>query len=442
MNTTELTEHLRGVTAGLDVPPTFADAVLRGGRRRRTRRRLTVAACVVAAVAVATSATVVALRDDPAVPVADARLTQPTKGDLAGDQAFLDEARKAWQEGLPVAPEARDRYYDDLRGEPHVYWAGNTPAGRAAIVLQPVYVHPNSQVTERGLRTAEGLVAIDPDDGRLKLVNTRMIGMDGPGQAAYYKFGPGDRTILAVDRGQPLHYDLSPTYVEASRALRFDWRRAEPEDGVAVVTVPDDENPQAAIVYEGSSPPEQLAVADVPVYPTTANVWLVLRLPDPTYRVRSSLLPWGRVVWKVGEPTDMTDAELEGVWGYNRFYPTDHEAVISLWTIGAQLPDGRVVVVKERQDAGAPPRLVAEVAADADAEETVRVDGGRVDADAVLPVRFRIPDGGGWIVADKGKELSYRTSPDEEWRPAGRDAALLPANATEVLVGDHYVRLG
>ena len=441
MNTAELTEHLRSATAGLDVPPAFSDAVLRGGRRRRTRRRLTVAACVVTAVAVATGATVVTLRDDPAVPVADARLTQPTKGDLASDQAFLDEAVNAWREGLPIAPEARDRYYDDLRGEPHVYWAGNTPAGRAAIVLQPVYVHPNSQVTEKGPRTAEGLVAIDPGDGELKLVNTRVIGAERPGQAVYYRFGPDDGTMLIVDRGRPLHYDVAPVYLKDVQAMRFDWQHAEPEGGVALVTTPARRNQVSPMAYEGSDPPEQMPVEEMPVVPTTASFWLHLRLPDPSVRLRSSVLDWGDVMWQVGEPLGMSKQRVNVMWGYFHYYPTRYDAITSLWTIAARLPDGRVVILKERQDGTAKPRLVAEVAANVNTTNMVRVDGGPVDADAVLPVRFRIPDDGGWIVADKGKALSYRTSPDEEWRSVGRDAALLPANATEVLVGDHYVRL-
>ena len=442
MNTTELTEHLRSATAELDVPPAFADTVLRGGRRRRARRRLTVATCVAAAVAVATGATVVTLRDDPAVPVADARLTQPTKGDLAGAQAFLDDVRRVWDRDLPSAPEARDRYYDDVRGEPHVFWAGNTPAGRAAIVLQQVYVHPNSQVTVKGLRTAEGLVAVDPGDGRFKLVNTRLIGVDAvPGQADYYRFGPDDRTMLVVDRGRPLHYDLAPEYAEDVQEIRFEWRRAEPDGGVALLTAPLRRGQVAAMVYEGNDPPERLPVAEMPVVPMPASSWLHLRLPDPSYRVRSDVLDWGAVMWRVGEPLEKSAADIDDTWGYYRFYPSSHDVVTSLWTIAAQLPDSRVVILKETQNGSARPRLVAEVAANADTSDTIRVDGGQVDKDAVLPVRFRIPDGGGWIVADKGKELSYRTAPDAPWQKAGRDAALLPANATEVLVGEHFVRL-
>ena len=440
MNTTELSAHLRDATDGLTVRPDFADAVLRGGRRRRARRRLTVVASVLAVAAVATTATVVTQRTDDPVPVADARFSMPTKGDLADDQAFLDEVRQAWVAGLPSAPEARDRYYDDRRGEPHVYWAGNTPAGRAAIVLQQVYVHPNSQVPEKGLRTAEGLVAVDPGDGRFKLVNTRMIGVDEvPGQAQYYRFGPDDRTMLIVDRGRPLHYDPAPVYAEDAQEIRFEWRPVKPSGDVAFLTAPARRGQVSAMVYEGNDPPVRLPVRQTPVIPMSASAWLTQRLPDPSYRPRSAILDWGPVMWRVGEPLATSSAKLNATWGYYPHYPYD--SFTSLWTIAARLPDGRVVILKETQNDSAQPRLIAEIAANADTVNTVRVDGGTVDADAVLPVRFRIPDGGGWIVADKGKELSYRTAPGAAWQKVGRDAALLPENATEVLVGDHFVRL-
>lgn len=443
MNTAELSEHLRTASAGLAPPPGFAGAVLRGGRRRRARRRLTIAASVVAVVAVATSATVVSLRDDDAVQAADARLAMPTKGDLAGDEAFLYQAARAWQDGLPSVPEARDRYYDDRRGDPHVYWAGTTPAGNAAIVLQQVYVHPNSQVTERGLRTAEGLVAVDPADGRLKVVGTRVIGQEQPGDADYYKFGDNDRTMLMVDQGIPIHYSFTPALVEepGGNKVRFDWQRARPADGVAVVTVPANRQATAAIAYQGGNPPELVPVGDVPFNGTRASLYLNQRLPDPGYRLPSELLVWGDATWTLGEPIGLTPTELDQKWGLYRYDYFDHDYAVGLWTIAVGLPGGRVVVLKESQNGEAKPRLTAKIAPNRDAYAAELLDGGLIDRDAVLPVRFRLPDGGGLIVADKGKELRYRTSPDAPWQDAGRDAALLPGDVTEVLAGDRYVRL-
>lgn len=444
MNTTELTEHLRGATAALEPPPGFAADVLRGGRRRRTRRRLTVAASVLAVVAVAGTATVVTLREDAAAPVADARLTAPTTGDLAGDQAFLDEAREAWHDGLPYAPEAARGYYDDKRGEPHVFWAGDTPAGHAAIVLQQMYVHPTGEVPENGLRTAEGLVAIDPVDGRLKLVGTRLIGWDEPGRADYYRFGPEDRTLLIVDHGQPVHYSIDTALVDredGGRGIRYDWERAEPDGDVAIVTIPADRDPRSVVAFQGDDPPELLPVENVTYERMSASTYLSLRLADPAHRMRSSLLRWGDSLWEVGEPLGLQKGVVDVKWGAYRYAPGEPDVAVGAWTIVAGLPDGRIVILKERQRGGAEPRLVARVAPSPVTETMTLVDGGTVDSDAVLPVRFHVPDGGGWIVADKGKELSYRTSPDAPWQKAGRDAALLPDNVTEVVSGDHYVRL-
>jgi hypothetical protein len=46
---------------------------------------------------------------------------------------------------------------------------------------------------------------------------------------------------------------------------------------------------------------------------------------------------------------------------------------------------------------------------------------------------MKLPDGQGWVVADRGATLRQRTG-DGPWQAAGRDAALLPAAANEVEV--------
>jgi hypothetical protein len=61
------------------------------------------------------------------------------------------------------------------------------------------------------------------------------------------------------------------------------------------------------------------------------------------------------------------------------------------------------------------------------------VYGGLIDANAVRPVRMNLPDGQGWIVADRGATLHHRTG-NGAWQDAGHDAALLPAAATQVEV--------
>ena len=61
------------------------------------------------------------------------------------------------------------------------------------------------------------------------------------------------------------------------------------------------------------------------------------------------------------------------------------------------------------------------------------IDGGPVDRRSSLPVQVRLPDRQGWLVAAKGAQLAWRTG-SGAWTPAGRNAALLPAAATEVQV--------
>ena len=57
------------------------------------------------------------------------------------------------------------------------------------------------------------------------------------------------------------------------------------------------------------------------------------------------------------------------------------------------------------------------------------------DWSAPLPVRLRLPDNQGVLVAAEGSALSYRVG-DGQWQDAGRNAALLPATATDVRVTD------
>ncbi|WP_162788463.1 hypothetical protein [Amycolatopsis albispora] len=55
-----------------------------------------------------------------------------------------------------------------------------------------------------------------------------------------------------------------------------------------------------------------------------------------------------------------------------------------------------------------------------------------MDPAAALPVRLRLPDGQGWVVAAKGARLDYRTGEAREGDFA--DAALIPDAATQVQI--------
>lgn len=471
MNEAELSRLMRSATEDLELPPGFATKVPEGARRRRSRRRIVTVTTAVAASVMAATAGVVTLRDDqphkddvgviyerpdmqqcgttddqPAGQQTGGindRLHTPTKGDLAGDEAFLGEVTTAWRNGLSVAPAAASGYYDDRLGDPHVYWAGNTPAGRAALVLQEVDVPDNGQTPagERGRRTVEGLVAIDAADGKLKLVSLQVPGEAQLGMADYYKFGPEDQTLLIVDEGKPLHYAWEFTQATVTGV---EWHPVQPSDGVALVEIAV-AKAFTTVAYQGDQPPNAVDWTTLsknfysPI--AMASQFLAARLSDPDFG--TSFLPWTQT-WQIGTPLNLPAAEcvarLESILE-NPVLPTpDYKGQ---WGILAALPDGRQLALREHQNRDGKPQLVGVISKDlgGGASQTGKIDGGEIDRNAVLPVKYHAPDGTGWVVARQGESLSYRTTPDQEWLDAGKDAALLPDDAIEVKVGDKVVQL-
>jgi hypothetical protein len=460
VKTTELNRLLHDATSDLTPPPGFTDTVLRGGRRRRQRRRLAVATSIAVVLAVAASTTLVAASGTERTAIGDSRLAAPTKGNLAGDQAFLDQVLAAWKAGLRWSEEADLGVYDDRRGDPHVYWAGDTPAGRAAVVMQRVHPHAGTEVAVdgAGLLIAQGLVATDVADGKLKLVSTRNPFADTPGLADFYQFGRDNRTLLIVDGGKPLHYSFT-VRMENERYF-YDWQRARPKDGVAIVNLPGrtaadpppdyDAGTKYAYVYAGDSPPQGHGLLidddfyDSPVYRRPpASDYLRTRLIDPDDE------PGGeehRQVWDIGDPIGWTSHQIVLAWGARGCRAGIRPDIShgSTWMISAGLPDGRAVILRDmrnfEQDT-TPPQLCAMVGSNRSFDSVTMVDGGTFDPGATLPVALRIPHGGGWIVSRPEAELSFRTAPDGAWQDAGGSAALLPDNAVEVKVGDEVVPL-
>lgn len=444
MNTTELSRLLHDATDGLEPPENFAGHVLAGSRRRRLRRRLTVAASAVAVIAVATTGTVVVLSHDtaPGVDIANELLTRPTKGVLAGDRKFLNEVLDVWQSDLTYMDEARFRLYDDLRGEPHIFWAGDTPAGRAAVVVQQTYVHEDHWVHAQyaGMRTVRGLVATDPADGKLKLVATRSPFDNAPDVATTFLFGAHDRTTLILDEGKPLYYAISSTVISPnSTRYRVQWRRIQAHDGAALMSTDDFVHMTEPFrTYQGDHPPE---VVDVmrPNGVADAMGGLGHRQLNPDFRLPiPNFFPW-QDKWTIGTPVAGVDTEeLERtarthsgwqitVWSHDRVILLRENMIVD--NKSKSPPQGAVLTV--RTDEIVQNRLGT-------SEST---DVGVVDHDAVLPIRYHIPDGGGWVVARAGKSLAYRTTPDGQWQDAGTGAALLPDNAVQVRVGDKVVTL-
>ncbi|GLW91664.1 hypothetical protein [Actinokineospora globicatena] len=222
MDTTELSRALRDATEGLQAPPDLAAAVLRGGKRRRTRRRAVLAGGMAVVIAAAGLVVVeVTGSNEPQIAVAaNPMLTAPTRGDLAGDKAYLDAAVAAFDAGMPDEP-------DNARlGRPHVYWAGTTDGGKVAVVAQEVEL-TRASGSVSGTSVVGLLVGTEP-----VLVNSFPQPYGTPAKGFAFVYGPLNRDVIALGADSlsiSSRWQLNPT---AERSVRTDWKPMVKRDGL------------------------------------------------------------------------------------------------------------------------------------------------------------------------------------------------------------------
>jgi predicted ribosomally synthesized peptide with SipW-like signal peptide len=453
MDTEELSTHLHEATTDLTPRPGFTAAVTRGGRRRQVRYRIGVATAMTAAIALVGGSTYALLTSSEvtANQIMAGWLAGSTKGDLADDQGFLNQALAAWEAGKSRSPNASAGVFDDLRDTPHVYWAGNTPAGRAAVVVQQAYLHPHEQLPPEAadtLQTLVGLVAIDPKDGKLKLVGDQFQARPSDPLPGVFFFGEDDHVLLVVDRQQLVwecHIALGtlPGQELTEEQLRSQWNQVPMIGGVGITRF-DYDRPEFLV-----SGPDPLLKSRVNLrYQLASDYVGAARVggTGPLQPPGIPLLGWD-ATWTVGRASgfefNLDEMRTKDLWGPGSAGPnfvgnsTDMRLRMDTWTISAGLDDGRVAVVtaiKRNDD----PWRTAVVLVNPDLTVT-RIEGPVINRHVPLPIAVRLPDGQGWIVAAKDQPLSYRTNGD--WRSAGTNAALLPDDATQVKVGDTVVDL-
>ncbi|HEY0637361.1 MAG TPA: hypothetical protein VGD67_06920, partial [Pseudonocardiaceae bacterium] len=324
-------------------------------------------------------------------------LSGPPRGPLAGDQALLDAALRAWRAHLPASPNGLG---GRVEGEPRVYWIGGTPRdGRTAVVAQPM----------TGGGAALGLV--DLVAGR---VLTDAWSFSGPATVGF-QFGPGDSDLLVLDAGAPLALSTAPVRAGDGTVSR-EYVPLPVVDGVALT----------------SAPGAHATLMRVRVGTTGQAMLLPVSRADLGFDRQSKYREERRLPW-------------QGTFSLARARPAppfepllsernliDADLRISAggtWTAALGLPDGRPAWVSEWQVDGDASRLFIVIGEGAARQV---YDGGPVDPSAALPVRLRMPDGQGWFVANQGRRFAFRTTPDIEWIDAGQDAVLLPEYATEV----------
>ena len=214
MTETELKNRLSASVDDIEASSDQLDRARLGGARRLRRRQFlaltttTLAVAAVGGAAVAGPTVLDHLQNDApaAAPVSNDPygflMKAPTRGDLADDQAYLERVLTAWRTTHRKSENYSRGIFDRMRGEPKVYWAGNTPAGRVAIVAQysDLRHHSDIQLDREGVHTLVGFVA-DGKDGEPRVV-ADAYPAPGVGLATAFVATKGDtRTLIVLSAG-------------------------------------------------------------------------------------------------------------------------------------------------------------------------------------------------------------------------------------------------
>ncbi|TWP53446.1 hypothetical protein FKR81_05690 [Lentzea tibetensis] len=394
----QLKDAFEAVTENVDVRPGFLGDVMTGARRRRTRK-LVITTAVVALIAGGVAGVVLTRAGTSEVSTTDERFALPTRGELASDQQFLDGARASWRTQTPSAMSQRVDSPEDA--PTHVLWAGNTPAGKTAVVLQ-------AQHADKSWATSVGLVVND------QLISFESQTAENP-QHGVFQFGPKDSVFLVLERSVPVQHSMRATRGQDG-ALSREWRPLTMTDGVAVVTAEQGDKP-LFVLAQTPPPPDDFNLDQQLLYPRTPIT------PQRAY-IPYTGLGWNDRRFATAEPEYLPSGTV-----IHDLYETLHRARLvdyrigsitsGQWHVIAALPGDRTALVTEFEN-----QLYAVIyGSDGSLQRTIV--GPPVLAGGPLPVRFHLPDGLGIVLADYGSGIG----------PDGKsDAWLAPANTGEVQV--------
>lgn len=433
---------LRWTASDVEPSADLLSTVRRGARRRRHRHVALGGVAAVVALIVAAVVTTVGLR----VPPPPARPATPpsglfgrelllrhTAGNRAHDTRFLNEAVEAWK---PYHPQGED----SKSGPPNVVWAGDTKAGRATAYLAQL-------MHDRKGRFPPYLVVglVDTDtDGTVRVVASGEA--RGPNFVNSYPilFGPHGSTLVLPDLGIPLYYSTARSY--DANGVHRTWTPASFTGGVAFLPVPPQHDPSAVKVSTSPTPSPDTQVRVVT--DKGLGPWADHRLPWME-KSGTVFLPWLRplttgadLAWHENRPNGedpvyATFLAAMSTGHYNESAIDGSTGNDSTWYLYGALANGATFVAAELQLGSDPSHtyLVYRLGAQ------TRVITALTDHTFALPVCIRLPDHQGLLVAAKGHTLKSSTDAIH-WQPADRDAALLPANTSAVMVDNTLVLVG
>lgn len=421
MNTTdtEIRAVLHRATDHLAAPPDLLADVRRGGRGRLVRRRTFLAGGVLTGVAAATAGGAWTLRGSgPPMDVASPLLDGPTRGDLAGDAAFRRRLLDTWRSRLADID-------TDLYGEPHISWAGRTPAGPAAVMAQRTANNP--VVSSEGDRLIGQMAFVRPTPNGPEVMTIEAL-TDGAGvNSAAALLGADLDVLLVRDTGRAAEYSTEFGYGDDGRILRT-FRPVPFADGAAALRVaPQRRRITIAIGYTPREKRNRLHISNA--IEVLAPAGKDAGAPPP----RTHVLPGAGAAWgplpeeEARRRSDRTVAAMAPYLDILGNHAAPRDPALTVYGAVA----GRRLLVRTIQYEDDPAHAVALLSGPGESFEVAAAV--RVQRGGALPVGLRLPGGLGVLVAAEGARLRYREA-GGAWQHAGQHAALLPARAAQVEV--------
>lgn len=428
MTDTELKHRLTAAVDHIDAAPDLIHRVRQGGTSRLRRRRFVSLGAAALSLAVLGGAGIVGPdlldRSDQIQP-AKSVATDPygfllkgsTRGDLAKDSAYLRQVVEIWNKSHPTSGNADRGIFDDLRGQAKVAWAGKTPGGKAAIVVQQAYLHPhdNIQLDGEGIQTLVGYVAENAAGKQTLIADS----YPAPGSGLDIAFVTGGRTkaLVVMDpTGGDFGWSPERTYTAGGSTRKYEPLKFK--DGISVVGLP------AQVKLDG------LRVSALPATTPQARGFAIRDNRPPLTAIPDNRL------WKEPEPVYATWPMTDGADNLAKTASDDFQQALdsvgdphvdgtamSLWFGYGVTANGSQLLLGEQALDDDPTHIYA-VLRSPGGKQTV-VQGGVPDAKAPLPVSIKLPDGQGWAVARMKAELSYRYG-DGAWSAPRKNTVLVP----------------